>query len=102
MFVCVECVQAKVGQSRVGARVDYLVGQAPLSLSSMTWPHQLTALPPSSTLLQLYTLVHSSTTEFLLCVFRFSTVANVSSHRSHFVLHKSVAKTAKPALWVDN
>ena len=46
VFVCVECVQAKVGQSRVGARVDYLVGQAPLSLSSMTWPHQLTALPP--------------------------------------------------------
>ena len=28
------------------ARVDYLVGQAPLSLSSMTWPHQLTALSP--------------------------------------------------------
>ena len=41
-----DCVQAKVGQGRVGARVDYLVGQAPLSLSSMTWPHQLTALPP--------------------------------------------------------
>ena len=41
-----DCVQAQVEYSRVGARVDYLVGQAPVSLSSMTWPHQLTALPP--------------------------------------------------------